>query len=105
MWWSAVDTDEGGPIGTAASVRKRLRKAALVCGIVLIVIAVVGFIVDFQLKRARYAFIYGCQTAQMDFDTCDLLADAHGYPSSVPRLIRYWYVKHRMQHYVPHLGP
>ena len=105
MWWSAAESDEGRASGRAAPLSQRLRKAALVSGVALIVVAAVGFIVDFQLKRARYAFLYGCQAAQMDFDTCDMLADAHGYASSIPRLVRYWYVKRQMQPYVPHLGP
>jgi hypothetical protein len=102
---TVADTDEDGRASAASAVRKAVRKICLVSGIVLVVVAIAGFIVDFQLKRARYAFIYGCQAAQIDFDRCDMLADAHGYASSIPRLVRYWYVKHRMQPYVPHLGP
>ena len=102
---TVADTDEDRRSSSASAVKKALRKICLVSGIVLVVIAIVGFIVDFQLKRARYAFVYGCQAAQIDFDRCDMLADAHGYASSIPRLARYWYVKHRMQAYVPHLGP
>ncbi|HUI17354.1 MAG TPA: hypothetical protein VL244_06790 [Alphaproteobacteria bacterium] len=100
-----AETDEDRRASSASAVKKAVRKICLVTGIVLVVIAIVGFIVDFQLKRARYAFVYGCQAAQIDFDRCDMLADAHGYASSIPRLVRYWYVKHRMQAFVPHLGP
>ncbi len=102
---TVADTDEDRRQSSASAVKKAVRKICLVSGIVLVVIAIVGFIVDFQLKRARYAFVYGCQAAQIDFDRCDMLADAHGYASSIPRLVRYWYVKHRMQAFVPHLGP
>ncbi|HYB57717.1 MAG TPA: hypothetical protein VEK12_16255 [Alphaproteobacteria bacterium] len=104
MYQVAVDVGEAQP----ARDRSRLKKAVLWLSLgsagLLVILVCIGLFIDYQLGRARDSFIYGCEVAQVDYDRCDMLADAHGYPGSIPRLIRFWYVKRQLQPVVPHLG-
>ncbi|HKO07945.1 MAG TPA: hypothetical protein VJ487_09550 [Alphaproteobacteria bacterium] len=104
MYQLAVDVEEGQPARDRSRLKKAVLWVSLASAGLLVILVSIGFFLDYQLSRARDSFIYGCEVAQVDYDRCDMLADAYGYPGSIPRLVRFWYVKHSLQPVVPHLG-
>jgi len=101
----AFDREQDGlPSGRLTVKRRVVRRLCVAAAVLVLLVSAAIIFTDDQLHRRRANFIYGCEVAEVDAASCGLLADAYGYPTSIPRFLRYLYVRQRIRAFVPHLG-